>query len=87
MNENVTRRAKNDGSFMRHPSVVVFVLGLLGAVFGWAVRQELINNNQQNQIDSLTRIESQRLDPVEVARRLGSIEGRLSTLEKLLPSK
>lgn len=80
-------RARNGGQFLRHPTVIVFGLGLVGAIVGWAVRQEIVNINQQNQIDDLARTEAQRLAPVEVARRLGNLEGRITTLEKLLPSK
>lgn len=60
---------------LRNPAVVVFLLGTLGAIIGWGVRQEIINRTQQQAID-------QQIPPAELQRRLGYLEGRVDTLEK-----
>ena len=64
----------NGGKLLRHPSIVVFLLTVAGAVIGWGIRQEYINQHQQYQLD-------QHPNPVDLERRLGSIERRLERLE------
>ena len=54
-----------------HPTILVFVLGGIAAILGWALRQESINVSQQRQIDGMIQV-------ADLSRRLGNLEGRLA---------
>lgn len=66
---------------LRQPAILIFLLTLLGGTATWAVRQEIINNQQQHEIDTIQNSLKGRINPVELERRLGTLDGKVTILE------
>jgi hypothetical protein len=65
-------------ALLHSPAMIVFLLGVVGAVVGWGVRQEFINSNQQHQIDAA-------IERIDLFGRVIRLEGRVEVLEKTKP--
>jgi hypothetical protein len=62
---------------VQSPTVLVFLLTMVGAIIGWAVRQELVNRSQQQQLDAI-------MNPVSLSERLTRMQTHIDLMEQQL---